>query len=39
VFSKLIDGPNADEVAGVYGTEYSPPSKPLPYESTPTPAG
>jgi sortase A len=39
VFSKLVDGPNADEVAEVYGTLYAPPGQPLPFESTSTPAG
>jgi LPXTG-site transpeptidase (sortase) family protein len=39
VFSKLVDGPNLDAVAQTYGTSYRPPRKPLPFESTPTPAG
>jgi sortase A len=39
VFSKLVSGPNADEVAEVYGTAYAAPRAPLPFESTPTPAG
>jgi LPXTG-site transpeptidase (sortase) family protein len=39
VFSKLIDGPNADAVTDVYGTAYPAPRQPLPFESTPTPAG
>lgn len=39
VFSKLVEGPNADEVAEVYGTVYVAPSEPLPFESTSTPAG
>ncbi|MDP2623631.1 MAG: class E sortase [Actinomycetota bacterium] len=39
VFSKLVDGPNLDAVAETYGTRYERPRKPLPFESTPTPAG
>jgi sortase A len=39
VFSKLVGGPNADEVAEVYGTAYPAPREPLPFESTSTPAG
>ncbi|MEX0826385.1 MAG: class E sortase [Acidimicrobiia bacterium] len=39
VFSKLVEGPNADEVAEVYGTLYAGPRQPLPFESTSTPAG